>query len=338
MINEWSTPSNIKEMRQFLGLAIRPFVVYTDHASLRTAIKSPHISQRMARWLSFFAEYNFQFEYKSGRLNVVADALSRRPDYAAHKADANAIGVVRTSTPSSSLLDDVRSAYANDADAKPLLDYFAAPSDKSRQKLAKHFRARVRRYRVHDGTALQRSFPNPLYHSRPPLGARLVRRPKLYAQSTGTPSRSPNTAHVGMAAGPSPSRQSNTGPPARRSSDGRQQLVTAGAPSTTLAPPDGLDVLAEAAGRDPSQLVGSATPALVSSQSCAQSASAPAHAISSPDPTFRAVPLVSIAPAEIDEGILCASILDVHSLLDQLDTVRAQGAAYRDLQQGHETL
>ncbi|GMF82218.1 unnamed protein product [Phytophthora fragariaefolia] len=115
-----------------------PFVVYTDHASLRTTIKSPHISQRMAGWLSFFAEYNFQVEYKPGRLNVVADALSRRHDYAVHKADANAIGVVWTSTPSSSLLDDVRSAYANDVDAKQLLNYFAAPSDKSRQKLAKH--------------------------------------------------------------------------------------------------------------------------------------------------------------------------------------------------------
>ncbi|GMF14891.1 unnamed protein product [Phytophthora fragariaefolia] len=133
---------------------IRSFVVYTDHASLRTAIKSPHISQRMARWLSFFAEYNFQAEYKPGRLNVVADALSRRPDYAVHKVDANAIGVVRTSTPSSPLLDDVRSSYATDADAKQLLNYFAAPSDKSRQKLAKHLRARVRRYRVHNGLLL----------------------------------------------------------------------------------------------------------------------------------------------------------------------------------------
>ncbi|KAG4245094.1 hypothetical protein PC116_g7082 [Phytophthora cactorum] len=45
-----------------------PFVVYTDHASLRTAVKSPHISQRMARWLSFFAEYDFRVEYKPGRV------------------------------------------------------------------------------------------------------------------------------------------------------------------------------------------------------------------------------------------------------------------------------
>ncbi|KAH7482210.1 Transposon Tf2-8 polyprotein [Phytophthora ramorum] len=108
----------------------------------------------MARWLSFFAEYNFQVEYKPGRLNVVADALSRRPDYAVQEADANAVGVVRTTTPSSSLLDEVKAAYAHDADAKQLLEYFSTPSDKSRQKLAKHLRARVHRYRVHNDLLL----------------------------------------------------------------------------------------------------------------------------------------------------------------------------------------
>ncbi|KAG3152586.1 hypothetical protein C6341_g16224 [Phytophthora cactorum] len=49
----------------------------------------------MARWLSFFAEYDFWVEHKPGRLNVVADALSRRPDYAVKTADANRIGVER---------------------------------------------------------------------------------------------------------------------------------------------------------------------------------------------------------------------------------------------------
>ncbi|KAG2790039.1 hypothetical protein PC129_g11596 [Phytophthora cactorum] len=132
-----------------------PFVVYTDHASLRTAMKSPHISQRMARWLSFFAEYDFQVEYKPGRLNVVADALSRRPDYAVKTADdANQIGVERVSAPSSSLIDDVKAAYASDTGAKQLLSYASAASDEARRKLAPHLRARVHRYRVHEGLLL----------------------------------------------------------------------------------------------------------------------------------------------------------------------------------------
>ncbi|KAG2876046.1 hypothetical protein PC119_g23886 [Phytophthora cactorum] len=113
-----------------------PFVVYTDHASLRTAVKSPHISQRIARWLSFFAEHDFRVEYKPRRLNVVADALSRRPDYAVKTADVNRIGIERVRAPSSSLIDNMKAAYASDAD------------------LAPHLRARAHRYRVHEGLLL----------------------------------------------------------------------------------------------------------------------------------------------------------------------------------------
>ncbi|KAG2962420.1 hypothetical protein PC119_g25818 [Phytophthora cactorum] len=104
-----------------------PFVDYTDHASLRTAVKSPHISQRMARWLSFLAEYDFR------------------------TADANRIGVESVSAPSLSLIDDVKAAYASNADAKQLLTYASAPSDEARRKLAPHLRARAHRYRVHEG-------------------------------------------------------------------------------------------------------------------------------------------------------------------------------------------
>ncbi|KAG3237320.1 hypothetical protein PI124_g17687 [Phytophthora idaei] len=132
-----------------------PFVVYTDHASLRTAVKSPHISQRMARWLSFFAEYDFRVEYKPGRLNVVTDALSRRPDYAVKTADANRIGVERVSAPSSPLIDDVKAAYASDADAKQLLSYASAPSavdgDVNRIVLPNDYGLRMRiMYKYHD--------------------------------------------------------------------------------------------------------------------------------------------------------------------------------------------
>ncbi|KAG3231808.1 hypothetical protein PI124_g23097 [Phytophthora idaei] len=143
----------LAKIRVYL-LGSGPFVVYTDHASLQTAVKSPDISQRMARWLSFFAEYDFRVEYNPGRLNFVADALSRRPDYAVKTADANRIGVERVSALLSSLIDDVKAACASDADTKQLLSYVSAPSDEARRKLAPHIRGRTRRYRVHEGLLL----------------------------------------------------------------------------------------------------------------------------------------------------------------------------------------
>ena len=44
----------------------KPSIVYSDHAPLRTATQSPHLSQRMARWINLFAEYNFEVKYKPG--------------------------------------------------------------------------------------------------------------------------------------------------------------------------------------------------------------------------------------------------------------------------------
>ena len=52
-------------------LGSKPFVIYTDHASLRTATQSPQLSQRMARWISFFAEYKLEVKYKPGKLNAL---------------------------------------------------------------------------------------------------------------------------------------------------------------------------------------------------------------------------------------------------------------------------
>jgi hypothetical protein len=119
-------------------LGDRPFKVFTDHASLRTAVNSPHLSQRMVRWLSFFAEYNFSVEYKSGRLNVVADALSRRPDYeptAPAQVSVSAAAALTASVPSSTLLDGVRAAYAHDKDVVCLMGYLSEPSPQALKSL-----------------------------------------------------------------------------------------------------------------------------------------------------------------------------------------------------------
>ena len=62
-------------------LGTEPFVVYTDHASLRTAINSPHLPPRMSRWLTFFSKFNLKVEYKPVKTSVLADALSPTPDF-----------------------------------------------------------------------------------------------------------------------------------------------------------------------------------------------------------------------------------------------------------------
>ncbi|POM68750.1 Hypothetical protein PHPALM_15050, partial [Phytophthora palmivora] len=94
-----------QQLKKKIGFRKRkPFVIYTDHASLRTATNSPHLSQRMARWLSFFAEYNFRVEYKPGKLNVLAEALSRLPDYE----------LAHVSRVTTDLYDRIRLAYQGD--------------------------------------------------------------------------------------------------------------------------------------------------------------------------------------------------------------------------------
>jgi hypothetical protein len=57
------------------------FQVITDHKSLVYLQKQPHLSSRQIRWLEFLSQFDFELQYRPGKSNVVADALSRRSDY-----------------------------------------------------------------------------------------------------------------------------------------------------------------------------------------------------------------------------------------------------------------
>ncbi|OWY95175.1 LOW QUALITY PROTEIN: reverse transcriptase [Phytophthora megakarya] len=131
------------------------FEVYTDHASLRTAMKSPHLSQRMARWLSFFAEYNFVVHYKPGKNNILADALSRRPDYdprnslghqqANDEDDEDACAMCVASglnltnvAPELTLRAEIANAYEYDTTYSKIMDYLRSPSDAKLGEMSHH--------------------------------------------------------------------------------------------------------------------------------------------------------------------------------------------------------
>ncbi|KAK3124678.1 hypothetical protein QOZ80_7BG0590520 [Eleusine coracana subsp. coracana] len=87
----------------------RRFLVKTDHYSLKFLLDQRLVTVPQHHWVSKILGFDFTVEYKPGKQNIVADALSRR--------DEELVGAHTISAPTFTLLEEVRAA----ADTNPVL-------------------------------------------------------------------------------------------------------------------------------------------------------------------------------------------------------------------------
>nr|GEU57664.1 hypothetical protein [Tanacetum cinerariifolium] len=87
-IKSWTALKSSTKVRQFLGLdgyyrrlwsrvdAARE--VFTDHKSLQYILDQKELNMRQRKWIELLSDYDCEIRYHRGKVNVVADALSRK--------------------------------------------------------------------------------------------------------------------------------------------------------------------------------------------------------------------------------------------------------------------
>lgn len=69
-----------KEWRAYLEGSQHTIQVYSDHNNLQYFTTTKQLSRRQARWSEYLSGFDFNIQYRAGRLGAKPDALTRRPD------------------------------------------------------------------------------------------------------------------------------------------------------------------------------------------------------------------------------------------------------------------
>ena len=85
-------------------------MVQTDHQTLRYFLTQAKLSEKHMRWANFLSMFHFQIVHVDGKKNVVADALSRKPQL-------SAISIVFHDA-----LDEMKDQYAQDEEFGKIYD------------------------------------------------------------------------------------------------------------------------------------------------------------------------------------------------------------------------
>ena len=76
-----------KTWRHYLEGSQHEVLVLTDHNNLRRFMDTKSLSSRQVRWAQELSRYHFQIDYRQGKANGAADALSQYPQRSAKEED-----------------------------------------------------------------------------------------------------------------------------------------------------------------------------------------------------------------------------------------------------------
>lgn len=94
------------------------FKVKTDQQALKFLLEQRAETVSQQRWISKLLGYNFVIEYKKGKENRVADALSQKFE---DSPEPNTLSISLISFPTPNWIEDLKASYLHNPDSKELL-------------------------------------------------------------------------------------------------------------------------------------------------------------------------------------------------------------------------